>query len=295
MFKKAIALSALAAAACLTPFFLFAQDGTDKAPQQEEPDKQPDNRLEALPFPPGEKLTYEIRWSIFPVGTATIEYLGPVELDSKQAYKIVLSARTNSFADGFFKVRNYNASWVDPEFTKPLHYVKLQHEGDEHREVVVTFDWDTNTAQYSDFGNKRDPIDVEPGSWDPLSIVYFVRTLDLSQVEHISVPTTDGKKNMMTEIAVRGVESLKTGAGRFETILVEPDTKDLGGVFKKSKDAGISIWFTNDERQIPVRMSSSVAVGSFIAELVKIEGPDSERYQQEDSDEHRNERRGPRR
>jgi hypothetical protein len=255
----------------------------------------PEGRLPQLPFPPERKLTYEIRWSIFPVGTATIEYLGPVELDGKPAYKIVLSARTNSFADGFFKVRNYNASWVDPEFTRPLHYVKLQHEGDENREVVVTFDWENNTAQYSDFGSKRDPIQIDPGSWDPLSIVYHVRAMDLAEMEHLSVPTTDGKKTMMTEIAIWGEESVRVPAGRFETLLVEPDTKDLGGVFKKSKNARISIWFSNDGRHIPVRMSSSVAVGSFVAELVSVEGPGSEDYQPEEGDEERGDRRGHRR
>lgn len=258
-----------------------------------DPDATEAKAAEDLPFPPGEKLTYEIRWSIFPVGTATLEFLGPVEFNGEEAYKIILTARTNSFADGFFKVRNYNASWVDAQFTKPLHYIKLQNEGKERREVVVTFDWDQNKAQYSDFGNKRDPIDIADGSWDPLSIVYAVRAMRFADVKELDIPTTDGKKLMMTEIDVKGTDRIRVPAGTFETLVVVPDTKDLGGVFKKSDNAGITFWFSNDDRHLPVRMSSSVAVGSFVAELVKVEGPGSEDYEVEASSGP--ERRGPRR
>ncbi|MFP4283307.1 MAG: DUF3108 domain-containing protein, partial [Opitutales bacterium] len=51
----------------------------------------------------------------------------------------------------------------------------------------------------------------------------------------------------------------------------KPDIKDLGGVFRKSDDASVRFWFSDDERQLPLRMESSVAVGKFWAELVEIE------------------------
>jgi hypothetical protein len=59
--------------------------------------------------------------------------------------------------------------------------------------------------------------------------------------------------------------------GSFDTWLIEPDIKDVGGVFEKSKNAKIQIWITNDERRIPVLLRSKVIVGSFYAELIKIE------------------------
>ncbi len=247
-------------------------------------DTAPSEAIAALPFPPGEKLTYEIRWSIFPVGTATLEFQGPVDFHGQESYRIVLTAATNSFADKFFKVRNLNVSWVDADFSKPIYYIKNQNEGKEHREVIVTFDWENKKAQYSNFGEKRDPIDIVDGSWDPLSIVYAVRAMEFAQMQEISIPTTDGKKTMTTEITIRNRETIKVPAGRFDTIVVEPDTKDLGGVFEKSDDAGMRFWFSNDDRRFPVRMSSSVAVGSFVAELVSVEGPGAEAYQQQEKE-----------
>ena len=65
-------------------------------------------------------------------------------------------------------------------------------------------------------------------------------------------------------------EKVETDAGEFDTYKVEPDTKDLAGVFKKSKGARLFIWVTKDARHIPVKISSKVFIGSFTAELTSI-------------------------
>jgi hypothetical protein len=56
--------------------------------------------------------------------------------------------------------------------------------------------------------------------------------------------------------------------GIFDTYLVEPDLKDIGGVFRKSKNAKLEVWVTSDNRHIPVKIKSKVIVGSFVAELI---------------------------
>jgi hypothetical protein len=88
----------------------------------------------------------------------------------------------------------------------------------------------------------------------------------------IQVPVTDGKKCVTGVAKVIRREVIESQGRDYETFLVEPDIKDLGGVFEKSKDAGIKIWVTADHRKIPVRFESKVAVGSFIAILVSAEG-----------------------
>lgn len=240
--------------------------------------KEAYKRLPDLPFMPGEKIYYTLRWGIFDVGHAVLEFSGPLSRDGEEVWMIELTAQTNMFADRIFKVRDYNAVWVDKDFKRPVYYVKTQNEGYTHHDVTVTFDWEKNQACYADKGVPRDPIPIEPGSWDPLAITYAVRTLDLNGVDHVSVPSTDGKKFTRTEINLEGRANIRVPAGRFDTIVLKPDTKDLGGVFKKSKDSGITIWFTNDARHLPVRMASKVAVGSFVAEMDHIEGPGAEIY-----------------
>jgi hypothetical protein len=69
-----------------------------------------------------------------------------------------------------------------------------------------------------------------------------------------------------------GREILDTPFGPLDCFRVEPETRDLGGVFKKSDDARIEMWFTADERRIPVRIRSKVVVGHFSLELVDVRG-----------------------
>ena len=67
-------------------------------------------------------------------------------------------------------------------------------------------------------------------------------------------------------------ETIELDIGTYETYLIEPEIKDIGGVFAKSRDAKIQIWVSADHRRIPVRIKSKVVVGSFTGELIAVEG-----------------------
>ena len=84
-------------------------------------------------------------------------------------------------------------------------------------------------------------------------------------------PVTDGKKCVMGRVKVVRREKITIASGNYDTYLVEPDLKHIGGVFEKSKNARLQIWVTADERQIPVKVKSRVVVGSFVGELISIE------------------------
>jgi hypothetical protein len=66
-------------------------------------------------------------------------------------------------------------------------------------------------------------------------------------------------------------ETISVPGGVYDTFVIEPDLKHVGGVFEKKKDAKITIWVTADERRIPVKIASQVAIGSFVGELVSAE------------------------
>jgi hypothetical protein len=64
-------------------------------------------------------------------------------------------------------------------------------------------------------------------------------------------------------------ETITLVSGTYDTYLVEPDLKHIGGVFQKSPHAKLKIWVTADSRRIPVKVRSKVVVGSFVAELIR--------------------------
>jgi len=227
---------------------------------------------ENLPFRPGEKLTFRLKWSFIPAGEVVLAVL-PIEIiDGQPSYHFAMTARTNSFVDAFYKVRDRIDAYTDIGMTHTVLYRKKQHEGSTRRDVVVSFDWEKNEALYTTATDEREPIAIQPGSFDPLSVFYYVRLSGMKENGTIERPVTDGKKCVIGTARIVRRETLKLPSGTYDTYLLEPDLRHVGGVFRKSKNAKIELWVTADHRKLPVKIKSKVAVGSFIGELTKAEG-----------------------
>ncbi|MFO8085133.1 MAG: DUF3108 domain-containing protein [Desulfobacterales bacterium] len=221
-----------------------------------------------LPFSPGETLIYEITWSGIPVGHGVLSVLAMQKDNESEAYHFELKVKTNSFFDSFYKVRDKISSSAASNLTRSYNYQKQQNGDRTKRDVVVEFDWENQRAGYSNFGRKKPPIDILPGTLDPLSTLYFARLQDFEKIEEIRVPVSDGKKCIIGIARIVKRESITIGSGDFDTYLLEPEIEEIRGVFDKVRDAKIRVWLTADSRKIPVKVESKVAIGYFMAELV---------------------------
>jgi hypothetical protein len=96
--------------------------------------------------------------------------------------------------------------------------------------------------------------------------------MEMKPGKKISQPITDGKKNVVGQVTAVKRETIKVDGKSYDTFLIIPDLKHVGGVFKESENAKMEIWVTADSSHIPVRLKSKVVVGSFVGDLVKVEG-----------------------
>jgi hypothetical protein len=242
----------------LIVFFFITLTGSPQASFAEE---------RRMPFSPGERLAFELKWGIISAGEAVLEVL-PVEMiDGAPVFHFVLTATSNPFLDVFYKVRDQIDSYTDINMTHSLLYKNKQNEGSTHRDIVVQFDWNKGEAAYTNYDRPKPPVKVFPGSFDPLSIFYRTRLLDMNVNSLLEHPVSDGRKSLMGQAKITKQETLTINGKTYDTFLIEPELKDIGGVFKKSKDSKIELWVTTDERRIPVKIRSKVAVGSFVGEL----------------------------
>jgi len=225
------------------------------------------------PFRPGEKLSFVLKYGVVPGGEATLEVHDMEKIHGVDAYHFVLTARTNSFVDFFYKVRDRIDSYADASMLHSLLYKKDQNEGRTKRKIKVDFDWKENKSTYMSSGSEPKVIDQIPRTFDPLSIFYYTRLIDLQKIEEGLVhPVTDGKKNMMGVLRVIGRETVTVPAGTYETLVLEPDLLKVEGVFSKKPKAKTTLWVTNDDRRLLVRLASKATIGNFVAELVAVEG-----------------------
>jgi hypothetical protein len=219
----------------------------------------------------GEVLHFRVSWSSFYVGDAYLQVLPIKEFKGAQAYHFSLTAQTKPIIDPIYKARRRVDSLVDASLTRSLHFEKWD-ELDKDRHVVVYFDWDKQTVQYTRPHKRRQPIAVPTGTFDPLGVFYALRHRDLREGVVHKAPVTDGKRCVIAEARVIGKETIEIESGTYDTYVVEPDLgRVIYGIFKKRENAKVRVWVTADEDRIPVRVESKVAIGSFVAELVSRE------------------------
>ncbi len=248
------------------------QSAVNVVAQEAPKPQQLSNALER-PFHPGEKLNFVLKWGKIPAGKATLEVRPINTVNGESAYHFVMTAKTNSFVDVFFKVRDKIEGFTDLGMNRSLLYKKKQREGGYKRNVMVEFDWNARQAQYKriDKNRKEPSISIPPGTLDPLSALYFTRVVDFQEGSTIERPVTDGSKTVIGVVKVIKKETLKIGGKRYETYKLQPSTEGIGGVFKESKNAKLFVWVTADERRLPVKVKSKVVVGSFVGELTSME------------------------
>ena len=67
-------------------------------------------------------------------------------------------------------------------------------------------------------------------------------------------------------------KKISVPGGSFNVIETIPEMQNPRGVFKKSPNSILRVWYSTDKNRIPVKISSKVIVGSFNAKLKKSVG-----------------------
>jgi len=225
--------------------------------------------LSEIPFGPGEKLTYKLYWTFVHAGDAVLEVMPDTMEKGVPARHFRATAKTLPWVDGFYKVRDTMDSWTNMDVTHSLRYKKDQNEGSYHKKVDLVFNKKADISVRWARGKLQHIIQQPKDALDPMAILFSFRRIPLHEGMEFGANVTDGKKTVVGEASVVKVEDVETPMGVIRAYQVNMDIKHLSGVFKKSKNAELMVWFSADERRIPVKVKSKVAVGYFTLELVK--------------------------
>ncbi|MGB5216687.1 MAG: DUF3108 domain-containing protein [Smithella sp.] len=223
-----------------------------------------------IPFQPGEKLTYQGMWGNIPAGELTLEVLPKTSINGMDAYHLVMITKTSPVVDLIYKIREQQDSYIDTGITRSLFY-KKNTISKHPRDVSVNFDWKNMQATYTNFGKKSKPVNILPGTFDPLALFYVLRLQNLQEGSTIYIPLTDGKKNIEVRAIVGKSSQVKIDGRTYNTIAITPDMKMsdyLKKAAKKNENAQLKIWVTDDDKKIPIKIRSKVGIISFDFELV---------------------------
>ncbi|HTZ39046.1 MAG TPA: DUF3108 domain-containing protein [Syntrophales bacterium] len=220
-----------------------------------------------FPFEPGERLVYKGTWFFIPAGEAVLEVLPDASFNGHSAHHFVMSISTNSLIDLIYRIHERQDSYTDLEVTRTLQY-RIKNTGDYPRDSVVFFDWRRMMATYVNFDKPERPVAIQPGTFDPLSLVFAIRMHRLIPGDVLEFPVCDGTSVIHTTAIVASRETVTIGRDAYDTLLVIPDLSRVENIWSGRGEPSLKIWLTSDERHLPVKVESRIAVGSFVFELV---------------------------
>ena len=219
----------------------------------------------ARSFQVGEQLTYDISWAFITAGTAVMAVnAAGTDADLSQV-KLLTTAQSRPAITKFFPVDNRVESLVDLATRLPEHLTFRRREGKQKEDIEYAFHQKEGTVTVVK-GGMTETLDMRTGTQDVISCLYYARSeLSLQPGSSLTMNVYHDKKNRKVEARVEEIETMNGPWGEVETarvLVIMP----FQGLFLNQ--GNIRVWFTNDERRIPVRMKAKIIIGSIVADLV---------------------------
>lgn len=224
-------------------------------------------RAQQVAFKAGEKLKYEIYYGFISGGEAVLQ-VDSQTYKGKTALHLYLNGKTVGIANALYNVDDIYESFIDPETGWPLFSIRNIHEN-KYRHYS-TQDWDHWSRKDSSIvvSSKTGKIVVSKGCQDILSSFYYLRRNmlgqepELDKLYRIDTYFTDEKYPLI--VRFKGRETIKTDIGKVRCLKFMPVVL-TGRVFKSKDD--MTIWFSDDNNFIPVRVKFEIFVGAVYCDL----------------------------
>jgi uncharacterized protein DUF3108 len=225
--------------------------------------------LAALPFAAGERITMRVTYAHVTAGHASMA-IEAADQGGRPVLRFVQDVKSEGLFAWLFgyRVDNHLAAVWDPATGCSYGIDKKLRQGAFARDQRIRIDPERATVEIVDRGGPPVVFAVPPCVLDVLSAFYVARARGVRAGESLSLPVYDAGRvyDLVFRVVGREVLDLPPPLGRgVATTVVEPQVPKGSGLF--AQEGELRVWVTDDERRIPVRARTRVAVGSVSADL----------------------------
>ena len=218
-------------------------------------------------FPARQTLTYSVDWRVFQAGTAVFH----LEQQGTQQ-KLTATADTVGNLNMMFPVVDRFSAGFDTKTGCSTGFSKNLQEGRRKVSSDLTFNYaqgkQNETSKNLVKGTETTHTASVPACvQDSLSAIFYVASRPLVVGQQVRFPLADSMRTVTVAMKVEGKEEIKTPAGTFQTIRVQP-TADEGIVKNRGN---IWIWYTDDARHMPVQIRARLFWGTITFHLQSFE------------------------
>lgn len=211
-----------------------------------------------------EKLTYQISLLGVTVGSAELE----AKSENGETL-ITLRVRSHTIYSSIYPVDNLvETRHISDRFIMAK---IIQQEGGFRSDQLLTINPAKKRVTWADLINGRSLKTTVPSEdvLDTLSGIYYLRNrpLQVGKTETLHIYDSETYADVPVEI-LRSEEIRMPNLTKLSTLVVRPLQK-TAGIFRRTGD--ILIWMTNDDYKVPVKIVTTIALGTVTAELVSAE------------------------
>ena len=218
----------------------------------------------AVPFRPGETLTYDISWStaFMTAGTATLSVRDKRASYGSSAYYIVGEGRPTPGLAKLYSLYYKADTLLDTYTLLPQRGSVYSDENGRKRMKILRFNQDAKTAEFEMQTRTlmKKAFIVPAGAQDALSALFVLRAVTLKPGTRISMPVCLSDVTYQVTATVGSRENIETGLGTRPAYRITLVATDAAG---KPVGRGMALWISDDAQRFPLRLQTDLAVGSF--------------------------------
>jgi hypothetical protein len=220
----------------------------------------------AVPFPPGERLTYGAKYGIFSVGTAVMEVMGIDTLRGLEAVHLQFRISGGAL---WYHLDQTIESWVGRYDFQSRRFVSIQDERDRHRErryeIYPDSGFYREVGRDTTFATVAEPL-------DDAAFLYWIRTVPLEVGKRYEYARYFRPDRNPVIIEVLRRERVSVAGKKWSAIVVRPRIPQGRGIFGERSET--RIWLSDDARRIVLAIQSNFSFGQVTLKLKEFVVPE---------------------
>ena len=221
----------------------------------------------------GEWFKFRIHYGVVNAGYATLE-VKDATVNNRKSFHVIGKGYTTGMSRFFFKVDDLYESYIDKESGNPNQFVRNINEGGYTKNQEGFFNQSANRILVKDYKHKTEKTLIIPkNTQDILSAFYYLRNypgIDKLRVgEAIAIDMFFDNETTKFKLKFIGREDITTKFGVVSAMIFRPLVQS-GRVFKEEES--LTVWISDDDNKLPLRIKASLAVGSIKADLDAFKG-----------------------
>jgi len=210
------------------------------------------------PYKIGEHLTYDVSFSNFlSVAHVDVQVVSRGVFAGRDSLQLRAHAETTGVVNvALFSIDNDYITYVDPTNGLPFHSQETVRNATRSNDIYL----DLNQPAGTDAIPPRQKS--FPGMYDVLSAFYRVRALPLAVGSVYTMTVRGESQNYDVEVKVGGTEVVRTNVGSFPSIATQVKVNGNSSPFKNAR-----VYFSDDERHVPVLITARISTGELKVEL----------------------------